>query len=51
MEEKQLKYPMTEAVRAAYQSGEDDESLEPRVVVDAQETPWAAFKMGIMSFL
>ena len=49
MEEKQIKYPMTEAVRAAYRSGEDDESLEPRVLVDSGK-PIGRFKTGIMLF-
>ena len=46
MEEKQIKYPMTEAVRTAYQSGEDDESLEPRVLMDAGGKPIGRFQDG-----
>jgi bisphosphoglycerate-independent phosphoglycerate mutase (AlkP superfamily) len=34
--EKASKYPMADAVREAYQAGEDDETLEPRVLVDRQ---------------
>ena len=44
--EKQIKYPMTEAVQAAYQSGEDDESLEPRVLVDSGAKPIGRFQDG-----
>src|SRR3989304_4926772 len=44
--EKHIKYPMTEAIRAAYQSGEDDESLEPRVLVDGGGKPVGRFKDG-----
>ena len=46
MEEKQIKYAMTEEIRAAYQSGEDDESLEPRVLVDEGGRPIARFQDG-----
>lgn len=46
MVEKKRKYPMTEAVRAAYQSGEDDESLEPRVLVDNAGKPVGRFQDG-----
>ena len=37
---------MAEAVRAAYQSGEDDESLEPRVLVDEHGNPIGRFQDG-----
>ena len=30
------KYPMAEAVRAAYRAGEEDEALEPRVLIRRQ---------------
>lgn len=33
------KYPMAEAVRAAYRAGEEDEALEPIVLVDDQDKP------------
>ena len=33
------KYPMAQAVRDAYRAGEEDEALEPRVLVDAQGKP------------
>ena len=46
LQEKHGKYPMAEAVRAAYQSGEDDESLEPRVLVDARGKPMGRFQDG-----
>ncbi len=46
MGEGQIKYLMTEAVRAAYQSGEDDESLEPRVLVDDGGKPMGRFQDG-----
>ncbi len=46
MEEKQKIYPMAEAVRQAYQSGEDDESLEPRVLVDLHGKPIGRFQDG-----
>jgi 2,3-bisphosphoglycerate-independent phosphoglycerate mutase len=46
LEEKQFKYPMAEAVRAAYQSGEDDESLDPRVLVDDGGKPMGRFQDG-----
>ena len=44
--EKTYKYPMAEAVRAAYQSGEDDEALEPRVLVDQHGNPIGRFQDG-----
>ena len=37
---------MTETIRAAYQSGEDDESLEPRVLVDDGGKPMGRFQDG-----
>jgi 2,3-bisphosphoglycerate-independent phosphoglycerate mutase len=37
---------MAEAVRQAYQSGEDDESLEPRVLVDPSGKPVGRFRDG-----
>jgi len=46
LEEKQIRYPMAEAARAAYQSGEDDESLEPRVLVDDGGKPMGRFQDG-----
>ena len=46
MEEKQIRYPMAEAARSAYQSGEDDESLEPRVLVDDGGKPLGRFQDG-----
>jgi 2,3-bisphosphoglycerate-independent phosphoglycerate mutase len=41
-----VKYAMAQAVREAYQAGEDDETLEPRVLVDAQEKPIGRFRDG-----
>jgi 2,3-bisphosphoglycerate-independent phosphoglycerate mutase len=32
-------YPLAEAVRAAYRAGEDDEAMEPLVLVDAEGAP------------
>ena len=46
LQEKHGKYIMAEAVRAAYQAGEDDESLEPRVLVDASGNPLGRFQDG-----
>jgi len=46
LEEKQIRYPMAEAARSAYQSGEDDESLEPRVLVDDGGKPLGRFQDG-----
>jgi len=37
---------MAEAVQAAYEAGEDDESLEPRVLVDALRKPIGRFQDG-----
>jgi len=41
-----VKYPMAEAVRAAYQSWDDDESLGPRVLVDDGGKPLGRFQDG-----
>jgi len=46
LEEKQKIYPMAEALRAAYQSGEDEESLNPLVLVDAGGKPIGRFQDG-----
>jgi 2,3-bisphosphoglycerate-independent phosphoglycerate mutase len=46
LEEKQNIYPMAKAVRQAYQSGEDDESLEPRVLVGPSGKPIGRFQDG-----
>jgi len=40
------KYQMAEAVREAYGSGEDDETLEPRVLIDARGNPIGRFRDG-----
>ncbi len=40
------KYPMAKAVREAYQAGEDDETLEPRVLVDSRGNPMGRFRDG-----
>ncbi len=40
------KYPMAQEVREAYQAGEDDETLEPRVLVDAEGKPVGRFQDG-----
>jgi 2,3-bisphosphoglycerate-independent phosphoglycerate mutase len=40
------KYPITEAVREAYRAGEDDETLEPRVLVDPGGKPIGRFRDG-----
>lgn len=37
---------MAEAVQAAYEAGEDDKSLEPRVLVDALRKPIGRFQDG-----
>jgi bisphosphoglycerate-independent phosphoglycerate mutase (AlkP superfamily) len=37
---------MSEAAREAYQAGEDDETLEPRVLVDSQGKPIGRFRDG-----
>ncbi len=47
MEEKSFKCVMAEAVRSAYRAGEDDdELLEPRVLVDREGNPVGRFKAG-----
>jgi 2,3-bisphosphoglycerate-independent phosphoglycerate mutase len=40
------KYPMTQAVRKAYQAGEDDENLEPRILVNPLGNPIGRFREG-----
>ena len=40
------KYPMTQAVREAYRAGEDDETLDPRVLVDPRGKPIGRFRDG-----
>jgi len=40
------KYRMTQAVREAYRAGEDDETLEPRVLVDPRGDPIGRFRDG-----
>ena len=43
----QKKYPMAEALRVAYRSGErDDETLEPRVLVDSRNRPVGRLEQG-----
>jgi 2,3-bisphosphoglycerate-independent phosphoglycerate mutase len=37
---------MTQAVRGAYRAGEDDETLEPRVLVDRRGSPIGRFRDG-----
>ena len=39
-------YPMSEAVRAAYRSGQEDETLEPLVRVDAEGRPVGSIQDG-----
>ena len=46
MGEKKPKYPMADAVREGYQAGEDDETLEPRVLVDRQGRAIGRFRDG-----
>jgi 2,3-bisphosphoglycerate-independent phosphoglycerate mutase len=46
LQKESVEYPMAGAVRAAYQSGEDDESLEPRVLVDDGRKPIGRFQDG-----
>ena len=46
MQEKPNKYPMTQAVREAYRAGEEDETLEPRVLVDPRGNPIGRFRDG-----
>jgi hypothetical protein len=43
---KQDNLAMAEAVQAAYEAGEDDKSLEPRVLVDALRKPIGRFQDG-----
>ncbi len=38
--------PMAEAVRAAYAAGEEDEAMQPRVLVDDQERPLGKIGQG-----
>lgn len=40
------KYPMAQAVREAYRRGEDDETLEPQVLVDPRGNPIGRFQDG-----
>jgi 2,3-bisphosphoglycerate-independent phosphoglycerate mutase len=40
------KYPMAQAIRQAYRTGEDDETLEPRVLVDSRGNPVGRFRDG-----
>jgi 2,3-bisphosphoglycerate-independent phosphoglycerate mutase len=40
------KYPMAQAVREAYRAGEDDETLDPRVLVDPRGNPIGRFRDG-----
>ncbi|MGC9467362.1 MAG: alkaline phosphatase family protein [Anaerolineae bacterium] len=42
----QTEYPMAEAVRAAYERGEEDETLEPIVAVDATGEPIGRIQDG-----
>jgi len=46
LQEEPNKYPMTQAVHEAYQAGEDDETLEPRVLADQQGKPIGRFRDG-----
>jgi len=46
MSESNAKYPMSEAVRAAYQAGEDDEQMEPLTRVDPDGAPVGRFQDG-----
>lgn len=46
MQKEPGKYPMAEAVREAYRLGEDDETLEPRLLVDLQGNPIGRFRDG-----
>ena len=39
MTEQQQTYPIAEAVRQAYRQGEEDEAMEPRVLVGHGEAP------------
>jgi len=38
---------MSAAIREAYQRGEEDETLEPIVLVDDRETPIGRFQNGL----
>ncbi|MFP4395540.1 MAG: phosphoglycerate mutase (2,3-diphosphoglycerate-independent), partial [Anaerolineales bacterium] len=40
------RYPMAEAVRAAYEAGEEDEALEPLVLVDEAGEPMGRIADG-----
>jgi 2,3-bisphosphoglycerate-independent phosphoglycerate mutase len=40
------KYPMAQAVREAYRAGEEDETLEPRVLVDPRGRPIGRLRDG-----
>jgi hypothetical protein len=45
--ESRKKFPMAEALKLAYQGGEiDDETLEPRVLCDAEFRPIGRFQDG-----
>ncbi len=46
MQEEPNKYPMTQAVREAYRAGEDDENLEPRILVNPLGNPIGRFRDG-----
>ncbi len=46
MAEKTSKYAIADAVREAYKAGEDDETLEPRVLVDRQGGAIGRFRDG-----
>jgi len=43
---RQRKYPMADAIRNAYLQGEDDENLEPLVLVDRRGKPIGRFEDG-----
>jgi 2,3-bisphosphoglycerate-independent phosphoglycerate mutase len=46
MDKVQKKYPMAEAVRAAYRRGEDDETMLPLIKVDGAGEPAGAIRSG-----
>ncbi len=46
MEKVPRKYPMAEAIRMAYRAGEDEESLEPRVLFSQSGKPIGRFSDG-----
>ena len=46
LHKKHGKYARADAIRVAYQSGEDDESLGPRVLVDASGRAIGRFQNG-----